>query len=45
MTNAIAIRNVREFSSHPLSSNCAEIFKRNNHALIGISPFNSRFSD
>ncbi|WP_342720008.1 tRNA-dependent cyclodipeptide synthase (plasmid) [Bacillus paramycoides] len=45
MTNAIAVRNVRKFSSQPLSTNCAEILKRSKHAIIGISPFNSRFSD
>ncbi|ARV91118.1 tRNA-dependent cyclodipeptide synthase [Bacillus thuringiensis serovar roskildiensis] len=45
MTHAMAVRNVQRFSSHPLSTNCAGIFKRSNHALIGISPFNSRFSD
>lgn len=33
------------FAIEPLSQNCQRIFERRNHILIGISPFNSRFSE
>lgn len=32
------------FNVVPLSDNCREIYKKKNHILLGISPFNSRFS-
>ncbi|MFP3989479.1 tRNA-dependent cyclodipeptide synthase [Streptomyces sp. E11-3] len=34
-----------EFAATPATGNCAEIYVRRKHVLIGISPFNSRFSD
>ncbi|PRX98827.1 tRNA-dependent cyclodipeptide synthase [Allonocardiopsis opalescens] len=30
--------------AQPLTGKCAEIYRRGRHALIGISPFNSKFS-
>ncbi|WFA04617.1 tRNA-dependent cyclodipeptide synthase [Bacillus sp. HSf4] len=33
------------FKTETLSQNCHEILTRRRHVLIGISPFNSRFSD
>ncbi|WP_000972271.1 tRNA-dependent cyclodipeptide synthase [Bacillus cereus] len=45
MMHSKAVRDEQKFISFPLSTNCGEIFKRRNHALIAISPFNSRFSD
>ncbi|MFP7175508.1 tRNA-dependent cyclodipeptide synthase [Priestia filamentosa] len=33
------------FNAHHLSKNCENIFNRRKHLLIGISPFNSRFSE
>ncbi|MFG2195657.1 tRNA-dependent cyclodipeptide synthase [Streptomyces sp. NPDC048639] len=36
---------VCEFTASPATRNCAEIFARRKHVLVGISPFNSRFSD
>ncbi|WP_199563587.1 MULTISPECIES: tRNA-dependent cyclodipeptide synthase [unclassified Streptomyces] len=32
-------------SATPATKNCAAIYSRKRHVLIGISPFNSRFSD
>ncbi|PZD95675.1 tRNA-dependent cyclodipeptide synthase [Paenibacillus sambharensis] len=33
------------FKTQPLSSNCNAILQRRKHILVGISPFNSRFSE
>ena len=35
----------RPFKTETLTRNCNEILKRRRHVLIGISPFNSRFSE
>ena len=33
------------FQASPATENCADIYHRRKHVLLGISPFNSRFSD
>lgn len=45
MAELVTTREYTQFVTQPLSQNCDDIFKRRHHILIGISPFNSRFSD
>lgn len=45
MTELIKTREHQQFMTQTLTRNCGEIFKRRRHVLLGISPFNSRFSD
>lgn len=40
-----ATRTKNEFNVVPANQNSAKLFVRHRHALVGISPFNSRFSE
>lgn len=45
MNGSIVAEKSHLFSAVPSTPNCASIYERRRHLLIGISPFNSRFSD
>ncbi|MCC2930895.1 cyclo(L-leucyl-L-leucyl) synthase [Bacillus mojavensis] len=45
MTEMVTDRMSLGFTAESLTQNCREIFERRRHVLIGISPFNSRFSE
>lgn len=40
-----AFADTTTFQASPTTENCADIYHRRKHVLLGISPFNSRFSD
>ncbi|AWM19356.1 tRNA-dependent cyclodipeptide synthase [Bacillus inaquosorum] len=45
MTEMVTERKPVDFTAESLTQNCREIFERRRHVLVGISPFNSRFSE
>ncbi|MFT0801342.1 tRNA-dependent cyclodipeptide synthase [Bacillus swezeyi] len=45
MTELMIESKQRPFKTETLSQNCHDILQRKRHVLIGISPFNSRFSE
>ena len=45
MTEMVTERRSVHFIAEALTENCREIFERRRHVLVGISPFNSRFSE
>ncbi|WP_420468876.1 tRNA-dependent cyclodipeptide synthase, partial [Bacillus licheniformis] len=45
MTELIMESKHQLFKTETLTQNCNEILKRRRHVLVGISPFNSRFSE
>ncbi|MDA7027429.1 tRNA-dependent cyclodipeptide synthase [Bacillus sp. CLL-7-23] len=45
MTELMIKNKLHSFKTETLTQNCTELFERRHHVLIGISPFNSQFSE